>query len=61
VFSYLPNVVAAVLIFVIASALAGWLGRSGSRLFGTSPTGRLVATGFRAHPRDSGGYVMSVS
>jgi hypothetical protein len=44
VFSYLPNVVAAILIFVIASALAAWLGRSASRLFGDTPTGRLAAT-----------------
>lgn len=44
VFSYLPNVVAAILIFVIASALAAWLGRSASRLLGDSPTGRLAAT-----------------
>jgi hypothetical protein len=44
VFSYLPNVVAAILIFVIASALAAWLGRSASRLLGESPTGRLAAT-----------------
>jgi hypothetical protein len=44
VFSYLPNVVAAILIFVIAGALAGWLGRSASRLLGESPTGRLIAT-----------------
>jgi small-conductance mechanosensitive channel len=44
VFSYLPNVVVAILIFVIASALAGWLGRTGARLFGTTPSGRLLAT-----------------
>jgi hypothetical protein len=44
VFSYLPNVVAAILIFVIAGALAAWLGRSASRLLGDSPTGRLAAT-----------------
>ncbi len=44
VFSYLPNVVAAILIFVIASALAAWLGSSASRLLGDSPTGRLAAT-----------------
>ena len=44
VFSYLPNVVAAILIFVIAGALASWLGRSASRLIGDSPTGRLAAT-----------------
>jgi hypothetical protein len=44
VFGYLPNVVAAVLIFVVASALAGWLGRAVSRLLGDSPTGKLAAT-----------------
>jgi Conserved TM helix len=44
VFSYLPNVVAAILIFVIAGALAGWLGRSAPRLLGETPTGRLAAT-----------------
>lgn len=44
VFSYLPNVVVAILIFVVASALAGWLGRTGSSLFGTTPSGRLLAT-----------------
>jgi Conserved TM helix len=44
VFSYLPNVVAAILIFVIAGALAGWLGRTASRLLGDTPTGKLAAT-----------------
>jgi hypothetical protein len=44
VFGYLPNVIAAILIFVIAGALAGWLGRSASRLLGDSATGRLAAT-----------------
>jgi hypothetical protein len=44
VFSYLPNVVVAILIFVVASAVAGWLGRSGASLFGTAPSGRLLAT-----------------
>jgi Conserved TM helix len=44
VFSYLPNVVAAILIFVIAAAVAGWLGRAVSRLIGDSPTGQLAAT-----------------
>lgn len=44
VFSYLPNVVVAILIFVVASALAGWLGRTGGSLFGTTPSGRLLAT-----------------
>jgi hypothetical protein len=44
VFTYLPNVVAAILIFVVAGAVAGWLGRSASRLLGDTPTGRLAAT-----------------
>jgi hypothetical protein len=44
VFGYLPNVVAAILIFVVAGALAGWLGTTISRLLGESPTGRLAAT-----------------
>ena len=44
VFSYLPNVVAAILIFVIAAAVAGWLGHAVSRLLGDSPTGQLAAT-----------------
>jgi Conserved TM helix len=44
VFGYLPNVVAAILIFVVAGALAGWLGRTASRLLGDTPTGKLAAT-----------------
>jgi hypothetical protein len=44
VFSYLPNVVAAILIFVVAGAVAAWLGRTAARLMGDSPTGKLAAT-----------------
>jgi hypothetical protein len=44
VFGYLPNVVAAILIFVIAAALAAWLGGAVSRLLGDSPTGKLAST-----------------
>jgi hypothetical protein len=44
VFTYLPNVVAAILIFVIAGAVAGWLGRAASRLLGDTPSGKLAAT-----------------
>jgi Conserved TM helix len=44
VLGYLPNVVAAILIFVVAGAVAGWLGRTVSRLLGDSPTGKLAAT-----------------
>jgi Conserved TM helix len=44
VFGYLPNIVAAILIFVVASALAAWLGRTASTILGDSPTGKLAAT-----------------
>jgi hypothetical protein len=44
VFSYLPNVVAAILIFVVAAALASFLARAVTRVLGETPTGRLVAT-----------------
>jgi hypothetical protein len=44
VFTYLPNVVAAILIFVVASALAGWLGRAVSRLLGDTASGKLAST-----------------
>jgi Conserved TM helix len=44
VFSYLPNVVAAILIFVVAGALAGWLGRTATRMMGDAPAGKVAAT-----------------
>jgi hypothetical protein len=44
VFGYLPNVVAAILIFVVLGALASWLSRTASGLLGDSPTGKLAAT-----------------
>lgn len=44
VFSYLPNVVAAILIFVVAGAVAAWIGRAASRLLGDTPTGKLAGT-----------------
>jgi hypothetical protein len=44
VFSYLPNIVVAILIFVIAGALAGWIGRASTRLLGDTPTARLAGT-----------------
>ena len=44
VFSYLPNVVAAILIFVVAAALASFLARAVAGAMGDTPTGRLVAT-----------------
>ena len=44
VFAYLPNIVAAILIFIVATALAGLLARVIARTMGDSPTGKLVAT-----------------
>jgi hypothetical protein len=44
VFGYLPNIVAAILIFVVASALAAWLGRTVSGILGDTPPGKLAAT-----------------
>jgi hypothetical protein len=44
VLAYLPNVIAAVIIFVIAGALAGGLAALVGRLMGETPTGKLVAT-----------------
>jgi hypothetical protein len=44
VFSYLPNIVAAILILVIAVAIAGGLAQIVNRTLGDTPTGKLVAT-----------------
>jgi hypothetical protein len=44
VFAYLPNVVAAILIFIVAGAVAGFLGKLIARVLGDSPTGKLAAT-----------------
>ena len=40
--AYLPNIVVALLIFVIAAALAGAIGGAVHRLMGDTPTGRMV-------------------
>jgi Mechanosensitive ion channel, conserved TM helix len=40
--NYLPNVVAAVLIFVVGAALAGGVGGAAHKLMGDTPTGRIV-------------------
>jgi len=39
---YLPNIIAAVIIFVIAAALAGAIGAAVHKLMGDTPTGRVV-------------------
>ena len=44
VLAYLPNVIAAIAIFVIAAALAGAVGTGAAKLMGDTPTGKLVAT-----------------
>jgi hypothetical protein len=44
VFAYLPNVIAAVLIFLVASAVAAGLAALATRMMGDTPTGKVVAT-----------------
>jgi hypothetical protein len=44
VLNYLPNVIAAVIIFVIAGAIATALGGAVATLMGDTPTGKIVAT-----------------
>lgn len=45
VLSYLPNVVAAVVIFVVAGAIATAVGAAVVKLMGDTPTGKIVASG----------------
>jgi hypothetical protein len=42
VLAYLPNVLAALLIFIVAAAIAGALGGLAHRTMGDTPTGRIV-------------------
>jgi len=44
VLAYLPNVIAAVVIFVIAGALAAAVGGGVAKLMGDTPTGKVIAT-----------------
>ena len=44
VFAYLPNIVAAILIFIVAGALAGFLARLITRTMGESASGKIAAT-----------------
>lgn len=44
VFGYLPNVIAAVLIFLVAGAIAGGVATLAKRFMGDTPTGKVVAT-----------------
>jgi hypothetical protein len=44
VFAYLPNVIAAVLIFLVAGAIAAGVSTLATRFMGDTPTGKVVAT-----------------
>jgi hypothetical protein len=44
VYAYLPNVIAAVLIFIVAGAIAAGVSALAARFMGDTPTGRIVAT-----------------
>jgi Conserved TM helix len=44
VWSYLPNVIAALLIFLVAGAISAGVATLASRLLGDTPTGRVIAT-----------------
>ena len=44
IFAYLPNVLAALLIFLVASAIAAGAGALVARTMGDTPTGRVVGT-----------------
>src|SRR5215213_10039969 len=44
IYGYLPNVIAAVIIFVMAGAVAGAVAALVTRTMGDTPTGKLVAT-----------------
>jgi len=45
VLGYLPNVLAALLIFIVAGAVAGAVGGLAHRMMGDTPTGRIVRAG----------------
>ena len=44
VLAYLPNVIAAIVIFVVAAAIAGAVAAGVAKLLGDTPTGKIVAT-----------------
>src|SRR3954470_16720389 len=44
IYGYLPNVIAAVIIFVVAGAIAGAIAALVTKTMGDTPTGKLVAT-----------------
>jgi hypothetical protein len=44
VLAYLPNVIAAIVIFAVTAAIAGAAGAAAAKLMGDTPTGKLVGT-----------------
>ena len=44
IFAYIPNVIAALLIFIVAAVIAGGIGALVSRTLGDTATGRMIAT-----------------
>jgi hypothetical protein len=48
VLAYLPNIIAAIIIFIIAAIVAGLVSRASSRLMAGSATGRILATALPA-------------
>ncbi len=48
VLAYLPNVIAAIIIFVVAAAIAGAVAGAVAKLMGDTPTGKVVATAIPA-------------
>jgi Conserved TM helix len=44
VLAYLPNVIAAIIIFVVAAAVAGAVAGGVAKLMGDTPTGKIIAT-----------------
>jgi hypothetical protein len=44
VLAYLPNIIVAILIFVVAALVAGAVAAAVSNFMGDTPTGKIVAT-----------------
>lgn len=44
VLAYLPNILVAIIIFIVAALVAGVAGTAASRIMGDTPTGRIVGT-----------------
>lgn len=51
VLTYLPNVIAAIIIFVVAAAIAGAAGAALVKVMGVTPTAKIAATVLRGLPQ----------